>query len=144
MPSVACFLHALERCHVAETPQPSGCRPSRAVSYHDLMVLRRAFPCHREDQNCMANMSLSPEERNLTPDQVEALDMRRRRGSMLLTVAGMFTIIAVLLTCWVGQDLQYAPGFSRPMTYYFLVACGIVFVTLISGLYLRRGAPEIH
>jgi hypothetical protein len=56
----------------------------------------------------------------------------------------MFTIIAVLLTCWVGQDLQYAPGFSRPMTYYFLVACGIVLVTLLTGLYLRRGAPEIH
>jgi hypothetical protein len=92
----------------------------------------------------MANMSLPPEERNLTPEQVEALDMRRRRGSMLLTVAGMFTIIAVLLTCWVGQDLQYAPGFSRPMTYYFLVSCAIVFVTLISGLYLRRGAPEIQ
>ena len=92
----------------------------------------------------MANMSLPPEERNLTPDQVEALDMRRRRGSLLLVLGGMFTIIAVLLTCWVGQDLQYAPGFSRPMTYYFLVACGIVMVTLISGLYLRRGAPEIH
>ena len=62
----------------------------------------------------MANMSLPPEERNLTPDQVEALDMRRRRGSMLLTLAGMFTIIAVLLTCWVGQDLQYAPGLLPP------------------------------
>jgi hypothetical protein len=92
----------------------------------------------------MANMSLPPEERNLTPNQVEALDQRRRRGTLLLTLAGMFTIIAVLLTCWVGQDLQYAPGFSRPMTYYFLVASGIVVVTLISGLYLRRGAPEIH
>ena len=39
--------------------------------------------------------------------------MRRRRGSMLLTIAGMFTIIAVLLTCWVGQDLQIFPG-PRP------------------------------
>jgi hypothetical protein len=92
----------------------------------------------------MANMSLPPEERDLTPNQVEALDQRRRRGTLLLTLAGMFAIIAVLLTCWVGQDLQYAPGYSRPMTYYFLVACGIVVVTLIGGLYLRRGAPEIH
>jgi uncharacterized membrane protein (DUF485 family) len=91
----------------------------------------------------MPNMSLPLEERNLTPDQVDALDKRRRRGTLLLTLAGMFSIIAVLLTCWVGQDLQYAPGFSRPMTYYFLVACGIVVVTLITGLYLRRGAPEI-
>ena len=78
----------------------------------------------------MPNMSLPPEERNLTPNQVEALDQRRRRGTLLLTLAGMFGIIAVLLTCWVGQDLQYAPGFSRPMTYYFVVACGIVVVTL--------------
>lgn len=91
----------------------------------------------------MANMSLPPGERDLTPNQVEALDQRRRRGTLLLTLAGMFAIIAVLLTCWVGQDLQYAPGYSRPMMYYFLVACGIVVVTLISGLYLRRGAPEI-
>jgi hypothetical protein len=29
------------------------------------------------------------------------------------------------------------------MTYYFLVACGIVLVTLLAGLYLRRGAPEV-
>ena len=92
----------------------------------------------------MANLSLPLEERNLTPAQVEALDMRRRRGTVLLTIAGMFSIIAVLLTCWVGQDLQYSPGFSRPMTYYFLVACGIVFVTLVTGLYLRRGVPEVQ
>jgi apolipoprotein N-acyltransferase len=91
----------------------------------------------------MANMSLPPEERNLTPAQVDALDVRRRRGTVLLTIAGMFTVIAVLLTCWVGQDLQYAPGFSRPMTYYFLVACGIVSGCLLAGLYMRRGAPEV-
>lgn len=92
----------------------------------------------------MPNMSLPPEERNLTPAQVEALDMRRRRGSMLLTVAGMSTIIAVLLTAWVDQDLTYAPALSRPMTYYFVAACAIVVVTLITGLYLRRGTPEIQ
>jgi hypothetical protein len=92
----------------------------------------------------MPNMSLPPEERDLNPDQVEALDRRRRRGTLLLTFAGMFTIIGVLLTCWVGQDLVYSPDLSRPMTYYFLVACGIVFVTLIGGLYLRRGTPEVQ
>src|SRR3984957_1952567 len=107
------------------------------------MVLGWDFPAPCEDSNRMANMSLPPEERNLTPQQVEALDWRRRRGSMLLTLSGMFTIIAVLLTCWVGQDLQYSPGLARPMTYYFLVACGIVLVTLLAGLYLRRGAPEV-
>lgn len=92
----------------------------------------------------MANMSLPPEERNLTPAQVEALDMRRRRGTVLLTIAGMFTFIAVLLTCWVGQDLTYSPDFSRPMTYYFLLAGAIVVIAGTTGLYLRRGAPEIH
>lgn len=92
----------------------------------------------------MPNMSLPPEERNLTPDQVEALEFRRRRGSLLLTLAGMFTIIAVVLTCWVAQDMEYAPGFSRPMTYYFVIACVIIVVTLIGGLYMRRGNPEIQ
>jgi len=92
----------------------------------------------------MPNMILPPEERNLTPDQVDALDKRRRRGSLLLTLSGMFTIIAIVLTCWLVQDLDYAPGYSRPMTYYFFVACGIVVVTLISGIYLRRGTPEIQ
>jgi len=92
----------------------------------------------------MANLSLPIEERNLTPAQVEALDLRRRRGTALLTIAGMFTVIATLLTLWAGQDLQYSPGFSRPMTYYFLVASTIVIVCLLSGLYLRRGTPEIQ
>lgn len=92
----------------------------------------------------MANLSLPPEERNLTPNQVEELDRRRRRGTALLTIAGMFTIIAVLLTCWVGQDVQYSPGGSRPMIYYFLVACGIIFGAGLTGLYLRRGTPEIQ
>ncbi len=92
----------------------------------------------------MANLSLPIAERNLTPAQVEALDLRRRRGTVLLTIAGMFTVIATLLTVWAGQDLTYSPGFSRPMAYYFLVASAIVVVCLLSGLYLRRGAPEIH
>lgn len=92
----------------------------------------------------MANLSLPIEERNLTPDQVEALDMRRRRGTVLLTIAGMFTVIATLLTLWMGQDLTYSPGFSRPMTYYFIVASTIVVVCLVTGIYLRRGNPQIQ
>ncbi len=92
----------------------------------------------------MANTSIPAAEQNLSPKEVERLDMRRRQGTMLLTIAGMFSFIAVLLTCWVGQDLQYSPGLSRPMTYYFLIACGIVTVTGAIGLYLRRGQPEIQ
>jgi hypothetical protein len=92
----------------------------------------------------MANMSLPIEERNLTPAQVEALDLRRRRGTVLLTIAGMFTVIATLLTVWAGQDMTYSPGFARPMTYYFLVASTIVVVCLVTGIYLRRGTPQIQ
>ena len=92
----------------------------------------------------MPNLSLPPEERNLTPAQVEALDMRRRRGTTLLLISGMFTVIALLLTLWVGQDLTYSPGASRPMTYYFIVACGIIVVSGLTGLYLRRGTPEVQ
>jgi hypothetical protein len=98
----------------------------------------------RRDETTMANLSLPLEERNLTPDEVERLDHRRRRGTFLLTISGMFSIIAVLLTLWVGQDLQYSPGWARPMTYYFIVACLIVLVCGVSGLYLRRGTPDIQ
>ena len=38
----------------------------------------------------MANSLLPPEERNLTPDQVEALDKRRELGHTLLVIAGQF------------------------------------------------------
>lgn len=96
-----------------------------------------------EDLEQMPNMILPPEERDLNPDQVEKLDRRRRTGTLLLTFAGMFAIIAILLTCWVGQDVVYAPGWSRPMTYYFLASCAIVVVTLVGGLYLHRGSPEV-
>ncbi len=92
----------------------------------------------------MANMSLPPEERNLTPAQVERLDMRRRKGTLLLTIAGMFVFMAVLLTVWAGQDWQYSPGIAHPMIYYFIVACGIAAIAGSLGMYLRRGTPEIQ
>jgi hypothetical protein len=92
----------------------------------------------------MPNMSLPPEERNLTPAQVAALDHRRRRGSLLLVIAGQFAVIGTLLLAWVVQDLTYSPGFSRPIAYYFLVAWTIVGVAGLSGLYLRRGTPEVQ
>ena len=38
----------------------------------------------------MANSLLPPEERNLTPDQVEALDKRRDLGHTFLVIAGQF------------------------------------------------------
>ena len=67
----------------------------------------------------MANSLLPPEERNLTPDQVEALDKRRDLGHTFLVIAGQFAVIATILLLWVGQDLTYSPGWAHPMAYYF-------------------------
>jgi nitrate reductase gamma subunit len=91
----------------------------------------------------MANTLLPPEERNLTPDQVEALDKRRDLGHTFLVIAGQFAVIAAVLLLWVGQDLSYSPGWAHPMAYYFAIALGIIAVLGISGLVLRRGTPRI-
>jgi len=50
----------------------------------------------------MANALLPLEERNLTPDQVEALDKRRDLGHTFLVIAGQFSVIATILLLWVG------------------------------------------
>ena len=91
----------------------------------------------------MANSLLPPEERNLTPDQVEALDKRREWGHTLLVIAGQFAVIATVLLLWVGQDLTYSPGWIRPMAFYFVVALSLVAVLGLSGLALRSGTPRI-
>ena len=91
----------------------------------------------------MANSLLPPEERHLTPAQVEALDRRRELGHTLLVVAGQFTAIATILLLWVGQDLSYSPGWAHPIAYYFALALGIVAVCGVAGLLLRRGTPRI-
>lgn len=91
----------------------------------------------------MANLLLPLEERNLTPDQVEALDKRRDMGHTLLVIAGQFGVIATVLLLWVGQDLTYSPGWAHPMAYYFFVALTIVLVCGITGIILRRGTHRI-
>lgn len=91
----------------------------------------------------MANTLLPPEERNLTPDQVEALDKRRDLGHTLLVIAGQFTVIATVLLLWVGQDLTYSPGWAHPIAYYFALAVTLVLVLGITGIVLRRGTPRL-
>jgi hypothetical protein len=91
----------------------------------------------------MSNSLLPPEERNLTPDQVEALDKRRDLGHTFLVIAGQFAVIAVVLLLWVGQDLSYSPGWEHPMAFYFAIALGIIVVLGLAGLALRRGTPRI-
>ena len=91
----------------------------------------------------MANSLLPPEERNLTPDQVEALDKRRELGHTLLVIAGQFSVIATVLLLWVGQDLSYSPGWAHPMAYYMAIALGIVFVCGVTGTVMRRGTRPL-
>jgi hypothetical protein len=91
----------------------------------------------------MANSLLPSEERNLSPDQVEALDKRRELGHTFLVIAGQFSVIATILLLWIGQDLTYSPGWARPIAYYFAVAIAIVVVFGISGLVLRKGTPRL-
>jgi len=91
----------------------------------------------------MANSLLPPEERNLTPDQVEALDKRRDLGHTLLVIAGQFAVIATILLLWVGQDLSYSPGWAHPIAYYFAIAIGIILVCGTAGVVLRTGTPRL-
>jgi apolipoprotein N-acyltransferase len=91
----------------------------------------------------MANSLLPPEERNLTPDQVEALDKRRELGHTFLVIAGQFSVIATLLLLWIGQDLSYSPGWAHPMAYYFIVAIAIIVGFGITGIALRKGTPRL-
>jgi len=91
----------------------------------------------------MANPLLPPEERNLTPDQVEALDKRRDLGHTMLVIAGQFAVIATILLLWVGQDLTYSPGWAHPIAFYFAIALAIILVFGVTGYALRKGTPRI-
>jgi hypothetical protein len=87
----------------------------------------------------MANLTIPPEERNLTPDQVEELDNRRRWGLTCQVLAGQFIIFAALLLLWSGQDATYSPGWVHPMVY-FNIACVVLAVVFFGyGSHLKRG-----
>ena len=90
----------------------------------------------------MANTLLPLEERNLTPDEVEQLDKRRRRGQLFLVICLQMTVVSALLTLWSGQDLTYSPGWMHPVAYWnMLTFAGAVFFGL-TGIRLRRGSNE--
>ena len=61
----------------------------------------------------MANTLLPIEERNLTPDQVELLDKRRRRGQLFLVLCFQTLIVGTLVTLWAGQDWTLSPGWTQ-------------------------------
>jgi hypothetical protein len=90
----------------------------------------------------MANTLLSPEERNLTPDEVELLDKRRRRGQLFLVICFQCIIVSALLSLWTGQDLTYSPGWMHPVAYWNALTLLGALVFGITGLRLRSGSTE--
>ena len=90
----------------------------------------------------MANTLIPAEERDLTPEQVEALDRRRRRGQLLLVLSFQCIIVGTLVTLWTGQDLQYSPGWAHPMFYWNAILFILAAIFAITGIRLRRGSTE--
>jgi hypothetical protein len=90
----------------------------------------------------MANMLIPVEERTLTPEQVDHLDRRRRRGHLLLNIGFQTLIIGTIVTLWAGQDLTYSPGWAHPLAYWdgFLFTASLVCFGV--GIHLRRGLNE--
>jgi hypothetical protein len=90
----------------------------------------------------MANTLIPIEERGLTPDEVGALDARRRRGHFLIVMGFQTLIISIILTVWAGQDATYSPGWAHPMLYWDLLLFIISMTCFTVGLRLRRGLNE--
>jgi hypothetical protein len=90
----------------------------------------------------MANTLIPIEERSLTPQQVEALDNRRRRGQLLLVLSFQSLILASLVVFWVAQDLANSPRYLFPMFYVDAALFLLAVVFGFSGVRLRRGTTE--
>jgi hypothetical protein len=90
----------------------------------------------------MANLVLPPEERDLSPAQIDRLDRRRRRGQLLLVMGTQFLLIALLVTMWAGQDATYSPGWAHPMLYWDILLFVLTAICYVWGIKLRRGVNE--
>jgi hypothetical protein len=90
----------------------------------------------------MANTLIPIPERNLTPQEVEILDARRRRGQLFLVLGCQCLIIGTLVTLWAGQDLTYSPGWIHPMFYWDAILFTLAAIFLATGVSLRRGSNE--
>ena len=88
------------------------------------------------------NPVLAVEERTLTPQEVQALDHRRRKGQLFLVMGGQFLLISILMTLWTGQDLTYSPGWVHPMAYWDLLLFVISMILITRGIAMRRGLNE--
>jgi hypothetical protein len=90
----------------------------------------------------MANTLLPIEERNLTPDQVELLDKRRRRGQLFLVLCLQCLVVGSLLTLWSGQDFTLSPGWTHPVLYWNAIVFVAALVFGLAGVRLKRGSNE--
>ena len=90
----------------------------------------------------MTNTLLPIEERNLTPDQVELLDKRRRRGQLFLVLCLQCLVVGSLLTLWSGQDLTLSPGWTHPVLYWNAIVFVAALVLGVAGVRLKRGSNE--
>ncbi len=87
----------------------------------------------------MPNFNIPAAERNLTPDEVAALDRRRRRGQLFLVICFQCLIIGTLVTLWAGQDATYSPGMVHPMVYWDVILFTLAAIFGVNGIRLRRG-----
>jgi len=90
----------------------------------------------------MANTLIPVEERTLTPDEVEQLDKRRRRGQLFLVIGLQCLLVSCLLLLFSGQDSTYSPGWIHPMLYWNLTTFTVSLVFLGLGVGLKRGSNE--
>jgi hypothetical protein len=90
----------------------------------------------------MANTLIPIEERNLTPDEVELLDKRRRRGQLFLVLCFQSLIVGTLVTLWSGQDSTLSPGWMHPMVYWDAITFTAALAFGILGVRLKRGSNE--
>ncbi len=90
----------------------------------------------------MANTLLPIEERTLTPDQVERLDRRRRRGQLFLVLCFQCLIVGTLVTLWAGQDWTVSPGWTHPMVYWDAIMFTLALIFGVAGVQLKRGSTE--
>jgi hypothetical protein len=97
---------------------------------------------YAETKKAMANTLLPIEERNLTPDEVERLDKRRRRGQLFLVLCFQSLIVSTLLTLWSGQDFTVSPGWTHPVVYWNAITFTAALVFGIMGVRLKRGSNE--
>lgn len=90
----------------------------------------------------MANTLIPVEERTLTPEQVEVLDRRRRRGQLFLVLCLQCVIVGSLVTLWSGQDWTLSPGWAKPMVYWNAIMFVAALIFGIAGVRLKRGSNE--